>query len=507
MSLALHLALVALTAQEPEAKAQSEGTYEVLFRSAVAALDAGELARATKGFEEAGALAPDAPVWRVYVALGHLRAGDAATARALAREALERAYPASDLVAIEPELLPTDVADVPPSELGKDGARSEHARTGVALVLPPPLAPVDGERGQHRIARGPTRHRGPEVRAVHVRDSDDAVFVQIGDGWRRLDLERLVVHPPDGDMALVGAQPWAKPKMQPPDTAVRDRIFALVGRDAAEERVPITLAPRGDAWLYFQEAGFQGTVGDILNVVDKEVTRVVASLARPTDGMGPISYWPPYFSPSGEVLAVSGWWGASLHVFDARDWSRRWEVGPRVDKGTSGGCHVSLPNENRLYAIDSCGINTHLCECYDLRTGAVLFRGEDLGFMTMDGMSDDRFVVSSSVMRPRAVQVLDGRDFTPLLETWFTLGEGGALLPITFAADGTFDAIAPAANDLVAVGEPSLGASPAAVAPWLLDPLHVRTFYRDTDRAARPVPRSLLRTRAAATEPTTPRDR
>jgi len=201
------------------------------------------------------------------------------------------------------------------------------------------------------------------------------------------------------------------------------------------------------------------------------------------------------------VLAVSGWWGASLHVFDTRDWTRRWEVGPRGDKGTSGGCSLSIPNERRLYAMDSCYLNTHLCECHDLRSGAVLFRGEDLGCMTMDGTSDDRLVVAQSVLRPSAVLVLDGRDFARLFETWLRPDAEGTTVPISFGVDGTYDGVAHGPRDLVAAADPALGASPAAAAPWLLDPLHVRTLCNDSDRSPRRVPRALLRARTEQAQP------
>jgi hypothetical protein len=496
--------LAALSISTPaftQGEAKVDGSpYHRTFADALAALDAGDNEAAAQWFARAGESAPDAPVWRVHAAVAHVRAGRADQARTLARAALERGYDVSDLAAIEPALVPPD------EELARVVERTASAETKQRLALVtlperPPRPTGDSSKTTHAartstrpLALCPSVAPGPFIKEVHVRDADDALFACIDGGWRRLDLERLQLVPPDGDAALVGADPWARPRLQPPDTVVRDRIFALVGQRGGEEVVPITLSPKGDSWLYFQTAGpfDSGEECDLLNVVDRDVTRVVATLGRTTDVIGPISLWPPYFSPSGDILAVSGLWGASLHVFDTRDWSRRFDVAPRVDKGTSGGCDLSLPNERRLYAVDHCGINTHLCEVYDLATGVLLFRGEEHGYMTIDGTSDDRIVLASSVERPSAIVVLDGRDFSPVLDVWVTTGAEGQLVTATHAVDGTFDSIPPFARDLVLVGDASLGASQAALAPWLLDPLHVRSMARDTDRAPRPVPLALL---------------
>jgi len=472
--------------------------YLESFLSGVVALDAGQHDVATRMFELAGEAAPDAPVWRVHAAVAHARAGRAERARTFAAEALAAEYPLSDLAAIDPTLALPEDKRLSTGEATPNVSTEDSNTTSVAVALPPPVTRSDDELriGQpRRIAHGPSRVAGPEVERVHVRDSDDAVLAWVDDRWRRFDLEGLDFAEPGGNDVLPHKRNWNRPRMQPPNTALRNRVFALVGKNGGDEEEPIVLTPKGDAWLVFQTASTfdNGTERDLLNVVNHAGATVVARLGMRTDLMGPVSLWPPYFSPNSSALAVSGWWGASIHVFDTHDWSLRWQVDPRVGKGTSGSCAFSIANDRRLYAVDSCLINTHLCEVYDLTSGAILFRGEDAGMLTIDGTGDDRYVVAQSVERPSALIVLDGADFSPLYEAWLSRGDDERLVTTILAADGTFDSIQPQPRDLVVVGRKSIGASQAELAPWLLDPLHVRSLVRDTDRAPRRVPLARLR--------------
>ena len=486
--------LGAAASTEPQAVAQS--AYVSCFTSGVQALDAGQWLRAAGAFESAGEAAPDAPVWRVHAAFSRLRAGDVVAARALARAALERGYPLTDLAAIAAELVPD--ADHTGRQAG-DTATTRPATTGVPVALGGPIStPTAPGLPQRLRAPGPSKRKGPSVTSVWIRPTDDAAFVRFGAGWIRLELARLELRTGDDPVERPVGDPWSEPRMQPPDTELRDRIVALAGAEGGPEQVPIVSSPSGDAWLYFQTAGglSPGSPADVLAVVDAKATRVIARLGTPTDfGMGPYSLWPPYFSPGGSVLAVSGWWGASLHVFDTRDWSRRWDVPSRVDKGTSGGCDLQIPNERRLYAMDECELNSHLCECYDLASGEVLFRGKDAGLMQMAGSSDDIVVIARSTVRPNAVTLLDGRDFTHLCDVWVVASQG-EFVTAAHAVDGTFDHVAPGPSELAVVGTVGRFVSQHDAAPWLLDPLHVRSIRMDTDRAPRLVPEVLVVARA-----------
>jgi hypothetical protein len=89
--------------------------------------------------------------------------------------------------------------------------------------------------------------------------------------------------------------------------------------------------------------------------------------------------------------------------------------------------------------------------------------------------------------------VLDGADFSPLYEAWLSRDDEERLVTTVLAADGTFDSIPPHPRDLFLAGATSMGATQAELAPWLLDPLHVRSFARDSDRVTRRAPLSRLR--------------
>ncbi|MEM9380954.1 MAG: hypothetical protein AAGB93_13465, partial [Planctomycetota bacterium] len=205
--------------------------------------------------------------------------------------------------------------------------------------------------------------------------------------------------------------------------------------------------------------------------------------------IGPCTLWPLHFSPSGGTLAVSGEWGALIEVFDTEDWSLRWRVGSRVSRGTSGRCVLRMPNEGRLYASDSTRINDHLCAVYDLRSGAPVYDAGADGFRSIDGTSDDRVVIGLRAESARPLVLLDGGDFSEVVSVGLERARHGGIGSICVGADGTFDRI-PRGDPALSVEWSDSHLRCTALAPWLLDPLHLRTALADSDRAPRRIPRS-----------------
>jgi hypothetical protein len=474
-------------------------TYLESFTGGMEALDNGEHDVAASMFELAGEREPNAPVWRIHAAVAHLRAGRAVRARALAREALMAGYPVSDLIAIDQSL----ALDV--DEHGPTGERSptippdDPSTRMVTVALPGPVTSDErfaGDPRRRRNSRGSSLKDGPAVERVHVRDSDDAVLAWLGRGWRRFDREQLRFVAAELDDERHDQQRWRRPSVQGPDDLLRDKILDLVGIGGELDADAVVLGPRRDHWLVFQVVAplGPGSEEDLLSVVDFDASRVLARLGRfSDDGLGPLTYWPPRYSPEANTLAVAAEWGASIEVFDTRDWSRRWGVAERTAWGEVEQLVLSLPNERRLYAFDSGLQCERVCEAFDLTDGRVLFRGRDHDLITMDGTSDDQIVVAQSLTKRSALVVLDGTDFSPLYEAWLSRDDAERLVTTVLAADGTFGSIPPHPRDLVLAGATSMGATQAELAPWLLDPLHVRSLARDSDRVARRVPLSKLR--------------
>jgi hypothetical protein len=472
--------------------------YVQTFLAGLEALDKGEHDAAAGMFEVAGEAEPSAPVWRVHAAVAHLRAGRTERARDLAREALAAGYPLSDLAAIDQALAPSDDEHGRKSEGASIVSAHNPNAKMVAVSLPGPVARDvrdPGDTGQRRIARGPSLKDGPAVERVHIRDSDDAVLAAFGSGWQRFDLERLRFTSTDVDYANRDQVQWHRPSVQGPDNLLRDKILDLVGIRGDLDADAVVLGPRRDHWLVFQVISplGPGSEQDLLSVVDLDARQVLARLGRFSDeGIGPLTYWPPWYSPDATTLAVAAEWGASIEVFDTDDWTRRWCVGERTAWGEVEQLVLSLPNERRLYAFDSGLQCLKVCEVFNLENGRVLFRGRDHDLITVDGTSDDSIVVAQSLTKRSALIVLDGTDFSPLYEAWLS-SDDQRLVTTVHAADGTFDSIPPHPRDLLLAGATSMGATQAELAPWLLDPLHVRSFARDTDRVARRVPLSRLR--------------
>ncbi|MEM1450948.1 MAG: hypothetical protein AAGI22_17650 [Planctomycetota bacterium] len=373
--------------------------YASRFGRAMLHFDLGSFDRAVAGFEAAGELAPDAPVWRIHAARALTLAGDAEAGRALVREALELGYPPSDALAIDPSWAPLVAA---------------------APEVAGPWIEVE--------AFGPTfteTKRSNTIGPVRVRTEDDALLVLVGDSWHRWDPATCRIEAPAEGGTVGGRRAalreWSVPPLDvPTDASLRARTLDLVGIRGTLDPDPVLWATDGRHLLLFQFLSpleeTEATAEDLLTVVDATGTRVVARLGVDHGALiGPMTLWPPTFSPSGDTLAVSGEFGAPIEVFDTDDWSLRWSIGSRVSRGTSGRCVLRMPSEGRLYASDSTRINEHLCAAYDLRTGSRLFDAGAAGFLSIDGTSDDRVVIGLRPKRSRPLVLLDGRDFSEVL--------------------------------------------------------------------------------------------
>jgi len=213
-------------------------------------------------------------------------------------------------------------------------------------------------------------------------------------------------------------------------------------------------------------------------VVNARAGAVVKEIFPPPTGIGSVDLSRAVFAPGARLLLVSNASGSTLEAISTETWGIVWREPEQSRNGD--GRRISV-RRDRVYSWDR---HPSQADVHDLETGALLFDGEKRQLTSIDGSDDGRWVVASSW---GATLLLDGPDLAPLLELWVEYDPDLPPLLTAVAVDGTF--LAPperieTAHVLLEGGF----VRAAAVAPWLWDPLHVRTMRLDDDRAARVVP-------------------
>lgn len=434
--------------------------YVSEFLAAVERLDAGEEADAAAAFVKAGRLAPDAPVWRVHAAVSLARCQRADEAAALAAEALRLGYPASDLIAIDPAIARRALAAIGDADLAV-------LANSVEIKYPT----LDRARS------------GPPVEGLHIERGEDVVHLQLRRKWMRWSMSTLKLLPANARSRIRISDADPAPNLVRPDGETRQRILFLLEYPTDLCKDPIILSPLGNHWLIGRDIDpLSSRETGYITVVDRKVTRVVKEIEFASESMPPMVVWPPVFAPDGRTFAASGWYGAPLDVFDTSTWDRRWHI-PAVSatKGANGERFLSIPNDGRLYSYDSSSGYEHLCSIFALNDGRELLDGEARGFFMIAGTADDSRAVAVRSRSPNVLIVVDGEDFSPLYEVTFSRQTA------VIATDGTYATLL-FPNARVTASPGKISASDFEMAPWLLDPLHVRTIHRDENRAARRLP-------------------
>lgn len=268
-----------------------------------------------------------------------------------------------------------------------------------------------------------------------------------------------------------------------PDLQSRAVVYRLTpGPDGRPGNLLVGVPAKGGSGLPERD-GFRG----VLRVLDPDATQVVCALGGepvgvPDNDRQGTWHALPWHVPSAQrLITIDPTERNTLVAYDTESWSVPWTVARY--QGAYRHCEVDVRGE--LVAVR--WLDGETADLVDARDGSIRFHGERLGFSKLGvrpgggrvvGQGDyELYVFDEDALRPDP----DGGE--PLVALWLHQGE-----LVVAALDGTWS-LRPGALDplsRVLIGERLIGARD--LAPWLLDPLHVRTLAQDQDRAPRRVP-------------------
>jgi hypothetical protein len=502
-------------------QASQASDYVAHFSAALAALERGELETAAAGFRAAGALAPAAPVWRASLGVTLARLDRVAEARTELELALAAGYPPSDLAALHPVGAEVVAATHAPelerreprgqdfvragfSEVNEGTAREPRHPyvSGLSLGIP---AATDGMTSTATAqylqalvaARADGTESAPSATTVRLEPVDDVSIVarvraHLGDALdERVGVLRLDFGAGDPRSVLLAL---ASPPIAPDEYEVDFAPLHVLTHDGAE---------------VLHRVGLGG-------VLDESM--IGASFG--------LSYGVPIVAPAVDghhaTFILSMGLSSAIVAYDTATWKVRWWT-PWV----SG---VGAPREvaaagTRLLMVSS--PFAHHLEVLDVVSGARVVHGEHFGLSALTATPSGAFVLGRSStstlvfdatrleaeFRAVAPSPLPRRraDFpwrsadqlftpTPLLEVMLRGSADVADSLAVIACDGVFD-LPLAAFDGAYVYLAESAVSAASVAPWLHDPLHLRTLLLDTDLRLRGVPKLVEGRRAPAAYP------
>jgi hypothetical protein len=504
---------------EPQAPQASD--YAARFSAALAALERGELEAAAEEFRAAGALAPAAPVWRASLGVTLARLDRVAEARTELELALAAGYPPSDLAALHPVgaevVAATHAPELEsPDQRGQDFVRAGFAEanegtareprhpyeSGLSLGIP---AAADGMTSAATAqylqalveARADGTVRAPSATAVRLLPVDDvSVIARVeahlgGSLDERAGVLRLDFGADDPRSVLLAL---ASPPIEPDEYEVDFAPLHVLTNDGAE---------------VLQRAGLGGVLEESIMGASFGLSYGVPIVAPAVDG-----HHATFILPVGLSSAIV--------AYDTATWKVRWWT-PWV----SG---VGAPREvaaagTRLLVVSS--PFAHHLEVLDVVSGARVVHGEHFGLSALTATPGGELVLGRSStstlvfdplrleaeFRAVAPSPLPRRraDFpwrsadqlftpTPLLEVMLRGSADASDSLAAIACDGVFD-LPLAAFDGAYVQLAEGAVSAASVAPWLHDPLHLRTLLLDTDLRMRGVPKLVEGRRAPAAYP------
>ena len=542
------LLLLALTLMTPRAAAQ-ESSYVQRFENALAAFDEGHFQSAAERFAAAGELAPGAPVWRVHAGIALARSGDEGAALRELVAALVAGYPPSDLRAIDGRL--GELALSRFGELDEDSAHAKDSNTGESARWHQvsgrgrdeiPWSAAAWDHGELLELRrwDPAK---PETLRPHEFLNAETLEVVValapirpaGLGWRIFADGRREPLPDPRPRWMDGS---GKPANQhyyrelsttgkplpiltrglrsgfwlPSERSVQRATFdtdgrairlSLKGRDGAYTETRLDLDYTRQRATPPQLQWTEGVSG---NGITRQVTYSLADghteLVFETfylaEDFGWLDMWrdgekilhlkmpiakapartvyeeQPVVDPSGRWLALTCVSSPSVVLgFDLQSGTLAWTF--EGESQSDFYTEVSIHGTRQLVIHGG----PRGAQVLDITNGSVLFDGSAQGLMRLGGSPEGGLLIG---VGQDGLQVLDGITFQPLLSVW-PHGSDLALV----ASDTTFvmDAAAVEAT-LVQVGSALVPAR--LVAPWLLDPLHLRTLRADKDRVSRQFP-------------------
>ncbi|MEM9380927.1 MAG: WD40 repeat domain-containing protein [Planctomycetota bacterium] len=278
------------------------------------------------------------------------------------------------------------------------------------------------------------------------------------------------------------------------DDATLDRIAGWLGRSLQPaDRVHRFAGVRELVVTLYGEGH-----GSPMLVLDPADGSVVARPKIAPDAWSSYRLGPFVHVPEHSLLLTSNGSGSTLEAISTETWEVVWREPWSSNNGLR---RRILARGDRVYSYAA---RPSHADVHEVASGASIFDGSGSRFTSIDGSDDGRWVAASAY---GALHLLDTSTFEPYAELWVEAGDAASSRVRAVAVDGTFDVPAQriAAADVLLVGR---GLQPAAdVAPWLWDPLHVRSLRDDGDRAARTVkadvplavePRKLRRTNDVA---------
>ncbi len=178
------------------------------------------------------------------------------------------------------------------------------------------------------------------------------------------------------------------------------------------------------------------------------------------------------------VLILRSSYGRAFAAYSAISWERLWYVPP----GNAANRILSVRVRGDLLLVDD------LREVYDVTTGERRLDIESAPVRVTDVLDEGRLLVGASWGE---IVVMDGRDQSTILFLWFDgSADGHADREIGAHVVGVDGSFAVPARTIRGAHVLHAGrfVSAAGLAPWLWDPLHVRSLVDDQDRAPRDVP-------------------
>ncbi|MEM1450945.1 MAG: hypothetical protein AAGI22_17635 [Planctomycetota bacterium] len=217
---------------------------------------------------------------------------------------------------------------------------------------------------------------------------------------------------------------------------------------------------------------------DPMLVLDPADGSVVARPKVAPDAWFSYSLGPIVHVPEHALLLLSNGSGSTLEAISTRTWEVVWREPWSSNSGFRRRIRV---RGDRVYSYATSPSHT---DVHEVESGKSIFDGSSTHFTAIDGSDDGRWIAASA---SGALHVLDPITFEPFVELWLEENDGGPARVCAVATDGTFDVPVEqlGRTEVLLVGH---GLQPAAdVAPWLWDPLHVRSLRDDADRSSRHV--------------------
>lgn len=340
-----------------------------------------------------------------------------------------------------------------------------------------------------------THTGGPELEDVRGDSDGRRMRVSVdGDRWERrrfeVDLDTLSATRLPDEAVVRARAPDQLMALAEASRALRAREWFLPSQRSMVQVRAVTRPGEREPWVLVAHVHgelphvWQGAACPPLRVLSPEGDEELAVVPIESfkwDKWSPL--WlrilPPLVVPEHDRLVLAYELDATIVALDTSSWTVAWrhEARPTALR--------RIEARGRLLHVDL--VNSSECELIDVRTGEVRFFGAPLGleralagadeaFFVGDGR-DSLFVFAADALRPEP----DGVE--PAIALWFVYDD-----LVAVALDGTWALPTRllTADARVLVGEELRAAAP--LAPWLLDPLHVRTAHLDQDLTPRRVP-------------------